>query len=75
MTKSAAGGYCIRVPFTARSVVATTTDITKFARAELTSVSGFGTCSGTLPGYSAWVTTHLRSTSAFSDTDFMVLIN
>jgi hypothetical protein len=73
--KSAAGGYCIRVPFTPKNVVVTVSDNTKHARAQLTALGGFGSCATNLPGYSAWVSTHLNSTEAFSDTDFFILVN
>jgi hypothetical protein len=73
--KSAAGGYCIKVPFTPKNVVVTVSDNTKHARAQLTSLGGFGSCPGNLPGYNAWVSTHLNTTEAFSDTDFFILVN
>ena len=75
-TKSAAGGYCIRVPFTPRNIVASVTDNTKHARVRLTAFGGgFGTCASSLPGHQAWVSTHVNGTESFSDTDFFVLIN
>jgi hypothetical protein len=73
--KSAAGGYCIKVPFTPKNVEVTVTDNTKHARAQLTALGGFGSCATNLPGYNAWVSTHLNSTEAFSDTDFFILVN
>jgi hypothetical protein len=75
-TKSAAGGYCIRVPFTPRNIVASTHDITRYARVRLTAFGGgFGTCAGSLPGHQAWVTIQDRATNGFADGDFFVLIN
>lgn len=75
-TKSAAGGYCIRVPFTPRNIVASVESDDHNARVRLVAFGGgFGTCASTLPGYQAWVTTHLLTTNAFNDSDFHVLVN
>jgi len=75
-SKSAAGGYCIRVPFTPKNIVASVHESTHYARVRLLAFGGgFGTCAGSLPGYNAWVTTHLLTTQAFSDSDFYVLVN
>jgi hypothetical protein len=75
-TKSAAGGYCIRVPFTPRNIVASVHSDTHHARVRLVAFGGgFGTCASSLPGHQAWVSTHLNSDNSFSDTDFFVLIN
>ena len=75
-TKSAAGGYCIRVPFTPRNVVVSVESDDANARVRMVAFGGgSGTCTGTLPGYQAWVTTHLLSDNSFSDTDFQILVN
>ncbi len=75
-TKSAAGGYCIRVPFTPRNIVASVESDDHNARVRLVAFGGgFGTCAGTLPGHQAWISTHLITTNAFSDSDFYVLVN
>jgi hypothetical protein len=75
-TKSAAGGYCIRVPFEPRNIVASTHSSDHYARVRLVAFGGgFGTCASSLPGHQAWVTTHLRAGGSFSDSDFFVLVN
>ena len=75
-TKSAAGGYCIRVPFTPRNIVASVESDDHNARVRMVAFGGgFGTCTSTLPGYQAWVTTHLIVGNGFSDTDFQILVN
>lgn len=75
-TKSAAGGYCIRVPFTPRNIVASVHSDVHHARVRLTAFGGgFGTCASSLPGHQAWVTTQLNSDNTFSDSDFFVLVN
>jgi hypothetical protein len=76
-TKSAAGGYCIRVPFTPRNIVASVTSADHHTRVRLVAFGGgFGTCTSSLPGYQAWVTTNLNdATNDFSDDDFFVLVN
>ncbi len=75
-TKSAAGGYCIRVPFTPRNIQVTVTDTTLHARARLVAFGGgFGTCASSLPGYQAWVSTHANGTDTFTDEDFFILVN
>jgi hypothetical protein len=73
--KDAAGGYCLKVPFDPKNVVVTVTGNTKHAQAQLTRLGGFGICPTLLPGYNAWVTTHLNSNESLSDSDFFVLIN
>jgi hypothetical protein len=75
-TKSAAGGYCIRVPFEPRNIQVSVESDDHNARVRMVAFGGgFGTCSSTLPGHQAWVTTHLLSTNAFSDSDFHILVN
>jgi hypothetical protein len=75
-TKSAAGGYCIRVPFTPRNIQVSVESDDHNARVRLVAFGGgFGTCASSLPGHQAWVSTHLLTTNAFSDSDFHILVN
>jgi hypothetical protein len=75
-TKSAAGGYCIRVPFQPRNIQVSVESDDHNARVRLVAFGGgFGTCSSTLPGHQAWVTTHLLVGNSFSDSDFHILVN
>ena len=74
--KSAAGGYCIRVPFDPRNIVVSVESDDHNARVRVVEFGGgFGTCSGSLLGHQFWVTTHLLSNNNFSDSDFHVLVN
>jgi hypothetical protein len=75
-TKSAAGGYCIRVPFTPRNIQVSPESDDHNARVRLVAFGGgFGTCSGTLPGHQAWVTTHTIVGNTLSDSDFHILVD
>ena len=75
-SKSAAGGYCIRVPFTPRNIQVSVESDDHNARVRLVAFGGgFGTCTSSLPGYQAWVTTHVIATNSFADSDFHILVN